>query len=46
MNYNQRMAMNFAEIQAKKMIDMQEAAEAQQALPMINNQINENSIPS
>ncbi len=46
MNYNQRMAMNFAEIQAKKMMDMQEAVEAQQTLPMINNQINENSIPS
>jgi hypothetical protein len=40
------MAMNFAEIQAKKMIDMQESAEAQQPLSMINNQINENSRPS
>jgi hypothetical protein len=40
------MAMNFAEIQAKKMMDMQEAVEAQPTLPMINNQINENSIPS
>ncbi|CAF1200801.1 unnamed protein product [Adineta ricciae] len=29
-NYNQRMAMNFAQIQAKKMIDMQEQAEAEQ----------------
>ena len=37
------MAMNFAEIQAKKMIDMQESAEAQQLLPTMNNQIDDNS---
>lgn len=29
--------MNFAESQAKKMIDMQEAAEAQQSIPIPNN---------
>jgi hypothetical protein len=29
--------MNFAEIQAKKMIDMQESIEAQQSIPMMNN---------
>ncbi|CAF0767452.1 unnamed protein product [Rotaria sordida] len=46
-NYNQRMAMNFADIQAKKMMDMHEQAEAQsqQPLQMMNNQINDNSKP-
>jgi hypothetical protein len=31
-NYNQRVAMNFAQIQAKKMIAVAEEVEAQQAL--------------
>ncbi len=37
--------MNFATIQSKKMIDMQEQAEAQQqeSLPMMNSQVDENS---
>jgi hypothetical protein len=35
--------MNFAQIQAKKMIDMQESAETEQSLPMMNNQMKENS---
>lgn len=35
--------MNFAEIQAKKLIGMQESAETQQSLPMMNNQMNDNS---
>lgn len=38
--------MNFAELQAKKMIDMQETAEAQQSIPMIDNQMNDSSKPS
>lgn len=39
------MAMNFAEIQAKKMVDMQEQAEAQsqQQPSTTNNQINSDS---
>lgn len=45
-NYNQRIAMNFAEIQAKKMIDMQEQAEAQVQAPTVNNQTNDNTKPS
>ncbi|CAF2554894.1 unnamed protein product [Rotaria sp. Silwood2] len=40
-NYNQRMAMNFADIQAKKLINMQEQVEAQSQ--MMNNEINDNS---
>jgi hypothetical protein len=40
------MAMNFAEIQAKKLIDMQESGEIQQPLSMMNHQINENSSSS
>jgi hypothetical protein len=37
--------MNFATIQSKKMLDMQEQAEAQQqeSLPMMNSQVDENS---
>jgi hypothetical protein len=40
------MAMNFAEIQTKKMIDMQELADAQQASLLMNNQMHDNSTPS
>ncbi|CAF0712571.1 unnamed protein product [Adineta steineri] len=46
-NYNQRLAMNFAKIQSKKMIDAQEQAEAQQDPSlMVNTQIADTSKPS
>ncbi|CAF0732600.1 unnamed protein product [Adineta steineri] len=46
-NYNQRLAMNFAKIQSKKMIDAQEQAEAQQDPSlMVNSQIADTSKPS
>jgi hypothetical protein len=37
--------MNFAQIHTKKMLDMQEQAEAQ-SVPMMDNQMNQNPSPS